>query len=44
VILAAPEASADTFWGRIEEHWHMGPTIEDRGLVKSVRMACQGAA
>ena len=44
VILAAPNASADSLSGRIEERWHVGPTIEDRGSVKAVRRLCQGAA
>ena len=44
VILAAPPTVADTMWGRIEEHWDMGPTVNDRGRVLAVRLRCRGAA
>ena len=44
VILAAPPGQRDTLWGRIEEHWDMGPTVNQRGRVQALRLACRGAA
>jgi len=43
-ILAAPPNRTDTLLGRIEEHWDMGPTINQRGAVRAVRFTCRGAA
>ncbi len=40
VILAAPNPAADTLNGRIEEHWDMGPTTNQRGRVRAVRVRC----
>ena len=44
VILAAPPGRADTLWGRIEEHWDMGPSVNQRGRVRALRVSCRGAA
>jgi hypothetical protein len=40
VILAAPTPVTDTLFGRIEEHWDVGPTVNQRGPVRAVRLRC----
>src|SRR5262245_22616954 len=43
-ILAAPPDKTDTLSGRIEEHWDMGPSVNQRGPVRALRIQCRGAA
>ena len=43
-ILAAPHGKADTLSGRIEEEWDMGPSVNQRGAVRALRVKCRGAA
>ena len=43
-ILAAPHGRADTLSGRIEEDWDMGPSVNQRGAVRALRVKCRGAA
>jgi len=43
VILNVPRGMPDTVWGRIEEHWDLGPTVNDRGGIRAVRIRCRAA-